>query len=210
MTRLILIRHAEPQAAIDGVVAGPRGDTGLSDRGRRQAAALRDRLLAIGFTTDVVLTSILPRAVETAKILAPALGDPEVEQHSDFCELHPGEADGMSWDEYRTHFNVVPDETPDEPFSPGGESLRDLEERADRALADVVARYPDERVVIVSHGGFISAICLRLLGARITAPRGLVLAPAHTSITIWTASAERPGLWRLDRYNDVAHLETLR
>ena len=98
MTMVTLIRHAHPQAAITGVVAGPKGDTGLSDLGRQQAAALRDRLLALGFTTDVVLTSILPRAVETAQILAPALGEPEIEQDCDLCELHPGDADGIPWD----------------------------------------------------------------------------------------------------------------
>lgn len=209
MTMLTLIRHANPQASISGVVAGPKGDTGLSDLGRRQAGALRDRLLAIGFTTDVVLTSILPRAVETAQILAPALGEPEIEQDCDLCELHPGDADGMPWDEYRARYNVVPYQTPDEPFSPGGESLRELEQRAERVLADLLVTYPDERVVIVSHGGFISAVCLQLLGARLSEPRGFVLAPLHTSMTTWTTSSEREGSWRLDRYNDAAHLEGL-
>ncbi len=210
MTMLTLIRHAHPQAAITGVVAGPKGDTGLSDLGRQQAAALRDRLLALGFTTDVVLTSILPRAVETAQILAPALGEPEIEQDCDLCELHPGDADGIPWDEYRARYNVVPYETPDEPFAPGGESLRELEQRATRALADVTARYPDGRVTIVSHGGFISAVCQQLLGARLSEPRGFLLSPAHTSMTTWSTSTEREGLWRLERYNDAAHLEGLR
>ena len=207
MTMLTLIRHAEPQASIEEVVAGPKGDTGLSDRGRRQAAALRDRFLALGFTTDAVLTSILPRAVETAQILAPALGKPEVERDCELCELHPGDADGMSWDEYRTCYNVVPYATPDKRFSPGGETLREFEQRARRALTGILARYPDRRVVVVSHGGFISAVCLQLLGAQITVPRGIRLAPTHTSITTWTTSDEREGLWRLDRYNDAAHLE---
>ncbi len=152
---------------------------------------MRDRFLALGFTTDVVLTSVLPRAVETAQILAPALGDPEVEQDCDLCELHPGDADGMPWDEYRTRFTVVPHETPDQPFSPGGETLREFEQRAERGLADVLHRYGDQRVVIISHGGFISAVCLQLLGARITEPRGFLLAPALTSITIWSTSDER-------------------
>ena len=210
MTMLTLIRHAHPEAAITGLVAGPKGDTGLSDLGRRQAAALRDRLLALGFTTDVVLTSILPRAVETAQILAPALGEAEIEQDCELCELHPGDADGMPWDEYRARYNVVPYETPDEPFSPGGESLRAFEQRAARVLADLTARYRSERVTVVSHGGLISGVCLQLLGTRLSEPRGFLLSPAHTSMTTWRTSDEREGLWRLDRYNDAAHLEGLR
>jgi broad specificity phosphatase PhoE len=47
---------------------------------------------------DALLASILPRAVETAELIAPALGlDPDsVDQDCDLCELHPGECDGMS------------------------------------------------------------------------------------------------------------------
>ena len=180
MTMLTLIRHAHAQAAITGVVAGPKGDTGLSDLGRRQAAALRDRLLALGFTTDVVLTSILPRAVETAQILAPVLGSAEAEQDCDLCELHPGDADGIPWDEYRTRYNVVPYETPDEPFSPGGESLRELEARASRVLADVTTRHPDERVTIVSHGGLIErGVPAAPRRAAFRAARVLARAHAH-------------------------------
>jgi broad specificity phosphatase PhoE len=92
MTMLTLIRHAEPQASIEEVVAGPKGDTGLSD-GRSASSRVSDRFLALGFTTGAVLTSILPRAVETAQILAPALGKPEVERDCELCELHPGDAE---------------------------------------------------------------------------------------------------------------------
>ena len=36
-----------------------------------------------------------------------------------------------------------------------------------------------------------------------------MLGPTHTSMTTWTTSDEREGLWRLERYNDAAHLEGL-
>ncbi len=44
LTRLVFIRHGHAQAAIDDVVAGHRGCRGLTDRGREQAMALRNRL----------------------------------------------------------------------------------------------------------------------------------------------------------------------
>jgi probable phosphoglycerate mutase len=208
VTTLTLIRHAEPQAWVDNVVAGPTGDTGLSDLGRRQAVALRDRLLHNDYSTDVVLTSVLPRAIETTEILAPALGGLAPMQDCDYCELHPGEADGLPWDEYQTRYRPsVPHAAPDVPFSPGGESLNEFARRVRRALDGLLADHAGRHVTIVSHGGFISAVSLELLGARIDDPRGFLLAPRLTSITEWASSEERDGLWRLERYNDAAHLE---
>jgi len=52
--RLLLIRHAEPEAAVTGVVAGPLGCTGLTEHGRAQAAALARRLQTEAQTCDVL------------------------------------------------------------------------------------------------------------------------------------------------------------
>jgi hypothetical protein len=60
---------------------------------------------------------------------------------------------------------------------------------------------------MVSHGGFISGVCLELLGASINDPRPFLLAPKLTSVTVWTETDEPDGFWRLERYNDAAHLE---
>src|SRR5215218_610345 len=102
VTRLVLVRHGESMATVDGVVGGHQGCRGLSDRGRRQAEALRDRLVATGeIRADVLMASVLPRAVETAEIMAPALGGLAVEQECDLCEIHPGEGDGLAWSEFQ-------------------------------------------------------------------------------------------------------------
>src|SRR4051794_30023408 len=97
-TRLLLVRHGAAKAADTGVIAGIEGCTGLSDLGRRQAEALRDRLSAAPIQVDVVRTSLLPRAIETAEIIAPALGGHlgPAERDCDLCELHPGACDGMT------------------------------------------------------------------------------------------------------------------
>src|SRR4051812_5347572 len=112
--RLVLIRHAEPQAALDGLVAGPRGCTGLSDLGRRQAAALAQRLECHPeFGPAVVLTSVLRRAQETATTLQPVIGP--ATQDCDLCELHPGSCDGERWVEHGARYPSA--DWPDRPFS---------------------------------------------------------------------------------------------
>src|SRR5437763_12698127 len=73
--RLVLIRHGDAHAGFHGVIGGPRGCTGLTDRGREQANALRDFLAVSGrVRADVLLSSVIPRAIETAEIIAPGLG----------------------------------------------------------------------------------------------------------------------------------------
>ena len=197
------------RAGVDGVIGGPTGDTGLTDLGCRQTEALRDRLLNAGFEVDVVLTSVLPRAIETAAILAPVFGSIEAVEDCDICELHPGEADGLTWTEYVDRYGIVSPRPPHERFAPGGESLLELDARAAHVVADIVTRLPDKKVVVVTHGGFINAVCLHLLGYGMGDGQQFSLAPENTSLTTWSTSDDASKPWRLDRYNDATHLEGL-
>lgn len=210
-TRLVLIRHGEAQAAIEGIVAGPTGCTGLSERGRRQAAALAERLQRTEELqgVDAVLTSVLARAVETAAILAPALGGLNGIRDCDLCELHPGECDGLRWEEFQTRYGSRAQTDPDWPISPGGESLNQFDNRVRMALYGILGRYTGRSVVVVGHGGFIVASALALLGLGGLRPRPTFrLDPTHTSITEWE-SVDLVSTWRLVRYNDSAHLAGL-
>src|SRR5262245_19609065 len=99
--RHVLVRHGDAHAGLHGVVPGPLGCAGLTDLGRRQAEALRDHLFETGhLRADVLVSSVLPRAVETARIIAPGLGFDEFTQDCGLCEVHTGEADGVAWSEY--------------------------------------------------------------------------------------------------------------
>jgi probable phosphoglycerate mutase len=102
-TRLILVRHGASHHKDDGVVGGPRGCRGLTAGGRRQAERLAQRLAAeLPDDPAAVYCSVLPRAVETAEILAAALARPEFVQDCGLCTWHtPAEADGKQWAEYR-------------------------------------------------------------------------------------------------------------
>src|SRR5205823_4786823 len=122
--RLTLVRHGDAHAGFHGLVPGLRGCGGLTDLGRRQAASLRDYLSSHDrVKADVLVASTLPRAIETAQIIAPALGFEEVEQHCDLCEVHTGEADGLEWAEYGTRYGTfMMQDEPDRVFAPQGES----------------------------------------------------------------------------------------
>lgn len=199
-TRLVLVRHGEPQSAVLGIVGGPRGDTGLSARGRTQVAAVAGRLAASGELGSVVAlyASTLPRAYETAELLAPALGGLEVARRHDLREHDPGVLDGLTWDEVLAN-HAIPnfDEAPDEPFAEGGESLAGFHTRARAALRDVVAAHPAGTVVVACHGGIVAAGVGLALG--LPERRRLALPTHYASMTEFFATQSS---FELARYND--------
>ena len=205
MTRLVLVRHGEAQAYVEGVVAGEKGCTGLSELGRRQAEALRARLERTGELKDTtaLYASILPRAVETASIIAPALGGHAIVEDCDLCELHPGEADGMTWEDFRATFRGEEPWDPSTEMAPGGESWFTFVERVRAALLALVERHPDDEVVIGCHGGVIIGSMLTGFGLPPTNGNQFRQGPENTSLTEWLIT---DGTWNLVRYNDHAHL----
>jgi len=207
-TRLILIRHGEALAAVDGFVAGHDGCRGLSERGREQATALRDRLLASGeIQVDAVHTSVLPRAIETAQILEPALGNLKAVQDCDWCELHPGECDGLTWDQYRARYAFDMNGEPERPMSPGGESLMSFQGRVEARFEGLLREHEGQTVAIVCHGGVIQAVSLSVMSHGLHTERPFRMEPENTSMTEWVLR-ERVGrpVWLLARFNDAGHL----
>lgn len=202
--RLLLVRHGESVCGVNGVVGGPRGCTGLTDRGRAQVDALRERFERTGEADGAtVLSSTLPRAVETAEILAPALGVDEVPAVHELRELDPGEADALTWDRFREvygSFDMV--EELERPLAPGGESLGAFRARVEGVIDGLVAEHDGGTVVAACHGGVVFMSLVLLLGLpRPRAEAGIH--PDFSSITEWTRADDR---WWLVRYNDAAHV----
>jgi probable phosphoglycerate mutase len=203
--RLILVRHGDAYAGFHGVVGGQLGCTGLTLHGRAQAAALRDHLAASGrVRADVLLASVLPRAIETASIIAPGLGLEISRQECDLCELHTGEADGLSWTEYAARYGSFDMEAePDRVFAPAGESWNSFHERVRRTLERVARDYEGQTVVAVCHAGVIMASMRVLLGIPYCSCGRL--RPTNTGLTEWEhdASLDR---WTLHSFNEASHL----
>lgn len=212
VTRLVLVRHGEAVCNVSGVCGGPTGCTGLTPRGIEQVEKLRDRLAVTGelWATDALYASVLPRAVQTAEILAPALAGGtgpglSVIPECGLCELHPGEADALTWTQFAQRFSPVDwDQHPDQMIAPGGESWTGFVNRAADMLAVIADRHPGQLVVVACHAGVIEASLLGLLpvaGGR--QGTRLQLRTRHASLTSWEID---DGRWRLLGYNDAAHL----
>ena len=206
VTRIVLIRHGEAAVNVQRIVGGPRGDTGLTPVGASQASRLRERLSRTReFDAEVVVASPLPRARETAEI---ALGhraaqlcfDPALE------ELRVGESDGMTFSDAMLRWGV-PDlyGDPDSVFCPGAESFNAFQRRVRGALRALAERHVGRTVLAFTHGGVVDLSFATFFGLpEATAPT-LGFATRHTSLTVWTRRNRDPH-WKLERYNDAAHL----
>ena len=201
-TRLVLVRHGEANVNVSGVIGGHQGCTGLTDVGREQVAALAIRLSRSEEleATTVLIASELERAKETAAILQSALPRVgEIEIDCDMCELHPGVADGLTWDELVDTYGAADWRgDPSVPFAPEGESWLGFVERVTAGLEALTNRHRGSRVVVATHAGVIEA---SVLGLMLGQPeRRMGLSTKHASMTEWERSDRG---WRLLRYNDA-------
>lgn len=209
-TTLLLVRHGESVVTVRGVMGGEKSCEGLSELGRRQAEALRDRWKAGGEPdVDVVVSSTLPRARETAEVVNEHLGL-VIEEHKDLEEHRPGSIDGMrfsdisqQWEAFdyigRRHDRVAE----------GAESASEFFFRVSRAFEDVLAAHRGKTILVACHGGVIDVAFRTFLDLP---PRGhFDLFTLNTSITELRVDDHGPrrGRWRLMRYNDHAHLAGL-
>ncbi len=165
---LLLIRHAESSWNAAGRWQG-HGDPPLSDRGRAQANALARELAHE--TIDVLVSSDLRRAAETAAIVGQARGlQPELNPR--LRELDLGDWEGLTSDQIeRTAGDVLRRlNDGDLDVRPGGgENLRELEQRAFSVVTELVDAHLGRRLAIVTHLGVIRA----LLGEFSESPCGV-------------------------------------
>jgi probable phosphoglycerate mutase len=210
-TRLVLVRHGHSVAQEQGFLSGHDTCKGLSDLGRQQVLALRDRLERTGELAGAtaLYASILPRAIETAELLAPVVGGHEVRTDCGFCEGHVGAAEGRAYAELESLWTSADWTDDHRPFE-GWETWQEMRERVSRALDATLEAHPGETVVVACHGGVIVHAMQRWLSLGTQREGSAWYAPTNSSITEWRGAPNpfRSGTLALElvRYNDHAHL----
>lgn len=209
-TRITLIRHGESNVTVQRVIGGHRTCSGLSDLGRRQSERLAQRFdQRLHHPVDVLLSSEFARAAETAAIIQNALGVDRVERWAEFGEHDPGpELDGITFDEYVDRFGT-PDWNgdPHADIFPGGETTAEFHARVRSALRRLLEAHAGQHVAVACHGGVVDAVFRTALGLPVTG--GFALHTLNTSLTEFVAPGPAEDPWRLERYNDAAHLTGL-
>ena len=161
---LTLVRHGESSWNESRIIQGQLDGAVLTSTGREQitlaAQALRDEHF------DAIIASDLARAVESAAILAEALGL-EVTQDSALRERSFGVLEGGPISATTPHLTGIDEgRVIDDLARPErGESLRELLERAGQFVQRSLAEHSGQRLLIVTHGGTIRAIRAYVAGA---------------------------------------------
>ena len=163
MTRLFLVRHGETDWNREKRYMGQR-DIPLNALGRAQAQAtaklLKEEPIAAVYSSD------LSRAAETARIIAQK-HKLNVILSKELREMNYGHWEGKLFDEVKKLCPQELEQLENAPleFAPsGGESRKQLFERVIKKLTEIIARHPNESVVVVSHGGPIRAIINYAIG----------------------------------------------
>jgi broad specificity phosphatase PhoE len=150
--RIYLMRHAEVAYFEDGRPLHAES-VPLTPAGRDQAAAAAEALAGIEF--DRVLTSGLPRTLETAKIVAPRV---EPESWPDLRELEGRFGEVPPEELERTYVGAFDGVVPEETRFLGGETIGSLFDRVIPALQRLLADESWDVVLAVLHGGVNRAI----------------------------------------------------
>ena len=169
--KVYLFRHGETAWSLTGQHTG-RTDLPLTAEGERRATHLRARLQGVAF--NHVLTSPLVRAHRTCELAglgAVARLDPDLQ------EWDYGAYEGLTTAEIRARqpgWNVFAN------GCPGGESVAQVTQRADRVRA--LLEKLDGTVAVFSHGHFLRALAMQWIGLPLTAGRHFALDTAAMSI----------------------------
>jgi phosphoserine phosphatase len=200
--RLLLARHGQSVSNAARRFQGQR-DVPLSPLGEQQAEALCLTLRRRVREVAAVYTSPLARARRTAEIAAAGLGRPLVAVE-DLRELSLGEWEDRTVDEVRAMSGDPFARWVRDPLAcapPGSEPLLTVQERVVRAIAAIAVAHPDgEEVLVVCHGGVISAYLAHCLGLPLSSIWRLAL--ANGSLTELAPP-------RVLSVNDTSHLAAL-
>jgi phosphoserine phosphatase len=150
MTRLILIRHGETEWNVIGRYQG-QADPPLNEQGIAQSYQLADQLIESNL--EILYTSPLQRAAQTAQILANKLRIPLYIEPR-FMEIHQGDWQTRLRSEIEQLYPDLFRRWESEPWEvspPHGESLSQVQDRVIDALAEIIDKFPNQCVGIVTH-----------------------------------------------------------
>ena len=165
MLRIFLIRHGETEWNTEGRLQG-NSDVKLSAEGIHQAYLLAEHAQLPN--VDVIYSSDLSRAVETAKVLGAKFNLP-VTTTPNLREINFGDWEGKSIAELNEkhpksfgRFFTAPERC----HPPNGETFLEAQARVMNVVRNIIAEHDNRNVVIVAHG----AVNRLILGAALDMP----------------------------------------
>jgi probable phosphoglycerate mutase len=182
--RIYIVRHGETEWSANGRHTG-RTDLPLTDRGREQAEALREKLAGVEF--KLVVSSPLRRAMETCSLAG--FGD-VVQALEDLHEWDYGDYEGLTTPQIREQnpaWNLWRD------GCPGGESPAEIGARVDGVLARL--RPVEGAALAFAHGHVLRVLTARWLEMEVAAGARFKLAAAGVGVLGYERETEVIERW---------------
>ncbi len=160
---LTFLRHGRSRADDEKVHEG-RYDSPLTDTGRMQVRARAEEFLSRNFHFDLIVSSTLQRAQETARIIGQVL-NVAVETDPDWMEMDNGPLAGLPYEIAAQRYPRPAFRNPYEPVCGIGESDWDLYCRGARAVERMIRRGAGSYLV-VAHGGILNSALRSIVGSQ--------------------------------------------
>jgi probable phosphoglycerate mutase len=204
-TRFCLVRHGETDWNVARRLQG-HTDIALNARGHAQAMKLALALKKSNLQFDVLYTSDLQRAADTANAIVECFNLPAI-ANGGLRERHLGALQGLTIDEaplaepelWRAHIARELDHE-----MSGGESIHQFSRRIRNALEALRQKHLGKTILLVSHGGALDMMYRIATDQALDAER--IAAVPNASLN-WISHDGQS--WKLDRWADTSHLDSL-
>jgi probable phosphoglycerate mutase len=199
-TEIILIRHGETEWNSQQRMQG-HSNSDLSSVGQAQIQALGQWTKNVPF--DLIYSSDSLRAKQTAEAITQFSGH-ELQFDQRLREKNLGVFEGLTSEEARERHpevfrlfktagsKYVIDE---------GESTQQLQDRALEIVNEIRIKHPEERVLLVTHGGFIRVVMKHSLGLSLETPTRFLIRNTGVFRLVWEDK------WLVSQMGGVSHLE---
>ncbi len=187
MPQLYLLRHAQSEANLRGILAGPDNSVNLSNKGRKQSLKVSKYLQEIAF--QQIYCSPISRCFQTIQPLVRARPDIALLHEEKIQEMNYGQWNGKDlktlskkrdWQRIQS--------TPSKFTFPDGESFNQLRRRVTLFLSQVERK--DGPILVVSHGDVIKMILASVLDLPTDKFQNFVIEPASISIVQYESKSK--------------------
>jgi probable phosphoglycerate mutase len=203
LTKLYLIRHGQSEWNELKKIQG-QTNTNLTKHGKDQAKMLAHML--IGENIDVIYTSDLNRAKDTAKTISEKINKPLI--YSEFLrEIKFGIWEGLTISEVEDRYKdqyLIWNKSPDELILDNAETLQILKDRVMNWINLILLENKEKNIAIVSHGTTLKVLMLSLLGIPLCHYKNFSISNVGLSVIEC-----RDFNNVLTKLNDLSHLKEL-
>jgi probable phosphoglycerate mutase len=204
-TQFCLVRHGETDWNVERRLQG-HTDISLNERGLKQAKQMAKALQAIELQFDVLYTSDLKRAAQTAQAIEKVFGVSAI-THEALRERNLGALQGLTTKEapdiepelWNTHLSRSLHED-----LRGGESIIQFAKRIKDALEQIRSEHAGKTILLVSHGGALDMMYRIASNQALDAEKAVSVPNASLS---WISHDGQS--WKVNNWANTSHLEGL-